>query len=179
MLAALTAPFQSLGCLQARAPNASVQWRRSSSSRWNALLCRLPLKAQKVSVGIADIQLLHAVGRDFRWLHINPTRFQMTIRRIDVRTAEVERRVGVCRCPTCIWPSRTVKLFVRGIEHYLRVSESQQPPIELIPVTRRRGDELKSEHVSIEAHRCRHVEHLQQCANPTYLDAHRPPSFEA
>jgi len=52
----------------------------------------------------------------------------MTIRRIDVRTAEVERRVGVCRYPTWIGLSRTVRLFVRGIEHYFRISESQEPP---------------------------------------------------
>src|SRR5437016_3627932 len=48
-------------------------------------LRRRPLKTQAIPVGIADVQLLHAVGRDFGLFHRNATRTETAVRRIHVR----------------------------------------------------------------------------------------------
>jgi hypothetical protein len=41
-----------------------------------------PLKAQVIPVGIADVQLLHAVVRDLGLLHSNAARTEVSVRRI-------------------------------------------------------------------------------------------------
>src|SRR2546425_13196965 len=48
-------------------------------------LRRWPLKAKVIPVGIADVQLLHAVVRDLGLLHSNAARTEVSVRRIHVR----------------------------------------------------------------------------------------------
>src|SRR3979490_750975 len=66
------------------------------------LLRNWPLKAQVISVRIANIELLHAIGRAFWLSHILGTRPKMSIRRIDVRATEVNRGIVVGGNPRAI-----------------------------------------------------------------------------
>ena len=59
----------------------------------------------------------------------------------------------------------TLVRFIRGIQHQLPAIQLEPRPIAVVPRLGRSVDR-KSQHVAIEADRCRHVENLNQRTNP-------------
>jgi hypothetical protein len=119
-----------------------------------------PLEAQPISVGIAKIELLHPVWRDFRRLKLKTLRAQLLIDSIHIGGAEINARILV-RCGSCgIGRHWTFVIeFVGGIQHHFGAAEPEEAPVKLIFTAEvgRRGNDSKPQRVTIKPYGRGHV----------------------
>jgi hypothetical protein len=118
------------------------------------------LEAQRISVGIVKVELLHPVWRDSGRLKLKALRAQFLIDRVHIGGAEIDARILV-RCGACgIGRHWTLVIeFVGGIQHHFGAAEPEEAPVKLIVTAEigRRGDDFKPEHLTIKPYGRRHV----------------------
>src|ERR1700737_1861334 len=90
-----------------------------------------PLEAEKVAIGIGEIQLLHAIRRDLWLLHVYPQSPQVGVGPIYVGTSEVDYDVLVGANTRGIGDQRAPSFIVRCVQHEFHAIQPEQYPIEL------------------------------------------------
>src|ERR1700730_6051668 len=135
------------------------------------LLCT-PLEAEEVAIGIGEIQLLHAVRRDFWLLRGYPHFPQVGVGSIYVGTSEIDCSVLVSCNTHGIRNRRALALVVRCVQHEFRAIPPEQYPVELrrrLPIC---ADDFEAQPVAVELDRSRHVEYTKQRSQATKVNRH-------
>src|ERR1700730_3400037 len=131
-----------------------------------------PLEAEKVAIGIGEIQLLHAIRRDPGLLHLYPHSQQVGVGPIYVGTSKVDYDVLVGTNTRGIGSRRALVLIVRCVQHEFRTIQPEQYPIELrrrLPVC---ADDFEAQSLAVELDRGLHVEDRKQRSYATNVNRH-------
>jgi len=133
-----------------------------------------PLEADAETVGVREVELLHAVMRDFGFVDVEALVAQMTVGRVDVGAPDVI--AGIAMGGDAGWVRLVGALAVIdcSVEHDFRaVAVAEKTPTEFVGRANRRvASDLEAEHIAVEAHRGGHIEDLKKRANASHVDWH-------
>src|SRR5580698_272273 len=102
-------------CPQRRESFARLQSSASMLTRW----IRAPLKAEDIAIGVDYVELLHAIGRDFRFFYVHTHCSNPGVGILHVWTSEKESDFPISHSPLGIRYRRTVRRLVGRVQHKL------------------------------------------------------------
>src|SRR5579871_4033113 len=133
-----------------------------------------PLEAEGEAVGIAEVELFHAVGGDGRLTDGCAAAAEFFVGPLHVRTSEIQASILVRGGTSGVRNGRALVVrFVGRVEHDLGGAELQPYPVKFVFAELRRiADDCEAENIAVEAQGGGHVVDLQERANAADFKRH-------